>query len=147
MIEKIKDWHQRACPMPDNRNFAVQLGCHFEEIAEMVCALKFKFGSDLIPGEGTQLEMMLTHVANDLKSGRISAEIANRIEFADSIADQIVTATGAGYRAGINVPRAVEIVNTSNWSKFDDDNRPIFNKDGKVSKGPRYRAPDLTECL
>lgn len=147
MIEQVEHWHQLACPTPDAKAFNVQLGCHFEEIAEMVRALTFKLGATEARGEGTKLELMLTHVADDLKSGFIDVVVEDRHEFADSIADQIVTATGVGYRAGIDVPRAIEIVNASNWSKFDDNGQPIFDTNGKVSKGPNYRAPDLTECL
>lgn len=146
-LELIKAWHQRACPVPTQEDFSVQLGCHFEEISEMVRALTFHVDGHDVVGEGTQLDLMLTAVAEDLKSGRTKVSAHDRVGFADALGDQIVTAVGAGYRASINVPEATRIINKSNWSKFDDAGYPIFNAYGKVIKGPNYISPDLTRCV
>lgn len=35
-------------------------------------------------------------------------------------------------------------VHASNLSKLDDDGNPIFREDGKILKGPNYKAPDMT---
>jgi len=37
----------------------------------------------------------------------------------------------------------VRRVNHSNWSKFDTDGKPLYDKNGKVLKGPNYAPPDL----
>jgi drug/metabolite transporter (DMT)-like permease len=55
-----------------------------------------------------------------------------------------VTGIGSAYCAGMKAADACERVNTSNWSKFDVDGNPIFNENGKISKGPNYTPPDLT---
>lgn len=39
------------------------------------------------------------------------------------------------------------LVHDSNMSKLDEDGSPIFRADGKVLKGPNYKAPDLTHLL
>jgi len=72
-----------------------------------------------------------------------SAEIVDRKEFLDSIADQIVTAVGVGHCAGMKTSDAVDAVSRSNWSKFNDEGFPIFNEHGKVTKGPNYKRPYL----
>ena len=36
-------------------------------------------------------------------------------------------------------------VHLSNMSKLGEDGKPIFREDGKVLKGPNYKAPDLTD--
>jgi predicted HAD superfamily Cof-like phosphohydrolase len=41
----------------------------------------------------------------------------------------------------------VDIVNTSNWSKFSPEGEPYFDQNGKILKGPNYKAPDLSECV
>jgi hypothetical protein len=61
----------------------------------------------------------------------------------DSAADQIVTSVGVGHCAHTNIVKAVDVVNGSNWSKFDKDGQPIFDQNGKILKGPDYKAPDL----
>jgi len=39
---------------------------------------------------------------------------------------------------------AFQLVHQSNMSKLGPDGKPIFREDGKVLKGPNYRAPDLS---
>lgn len=145
-LAQVELWHQRACPAPTSRDFDVQMGCHFEEIAEMVRSLRFKAPNGWLDGVDTSLEEILTRTADALKQGSMSVEVLDRTEFVDSIADQIVTSVGAGYRAGFDVPAATVEVNRSNWSKFDDNGNPIFNVHGKVAKGPNYREPNLAGC-
>lgn len=65
----------------------------------------------------------------------------------DSLADQIVTATGVGTFLGMNVPGALAEVNRSNYSKFNAEGEPIFNENMKVMKGPFYTKPDLTPYI
>jgi len=38
-VDSIEMWHKRARPNPTDKDFNVQLGCHFEEIVEMLDAL------------------------------------------------------------------------------------------------------------
>jgi NTP pyrophosphatase (non-canonical NTP hydrolase) len=38
-------------------------------------------------------------------------------------------------------------VHNSNMSKLDEDGKPIFREDGKVMKGPGYKAPDLIDLI
>lgn len=38
-------------------------------------------------------------------------------------------------------------VHNSNMSKLDENGKPIKREDGKVMKGPNYKAPDLTDLL
>ena len=38
-------------------------------------------------------------------------------------------------------------IHDSNMSKLDDNNNPIYNEDGKVLKGPNYKAPNLIDLI
>ena len=38
---------------------------------------------------------------------------------------------------------ALESVNQSNYSKFDDEGNPVYKEGGKIGKGDNYREPDL----
>lgn len=138
-VDLIQMWHERARPEPDNAAFNVQLGCHFEEFKEMLDCIRT--GSHEV--EMNQLRTVVDVIATGLKRGWINAMVTDRKEFLDSLADQIVTATGAGHCAGMNVTEAVRRVNTSNWSKFDKDGQPIRDANGKIAKGPDYAPPDL----
>ena len=145
-IESIALWHQRARPNPTYENFNVQLGCHLEEVAEMVEALRFSFknGTGMeMPGKTTMLYQQINDFADGLKAGRIKAVIADTEGLLDSAADQIVTSVGVGHCANTNIVKAVDVVNGSNWSKFDKDGQPIFDQNGKILKGPDYKPPNL----
>jgi lysophospholipid acyltransferase (LPLAT)-like uncharacterized protein len=139
-VDLIQMWHERACPQPDARAFDVQLGCHFEEIVEMLDSIKIS-GSPNLQREARDL---LEILATWLKDGRATAIIQDRKGFLDASADQVVTAVGAAYRANMKITEAVYRVNRSNWSKYTKDGKPIFNEHGKIAKGPDYQAPDLT---
>ena len=139
----IQKWHQLARPTPDDRAFNVQLGCHLEEVCEMLETLRFthpRFGA--ASGGDMTLPPLLHALATALKTGDTSAEVADREAFLDSLADQIVTAVGVGHCAGMDVPCAAEIVDRSNWSKFVDG-EPVFDANGKIAKPDTYQAPNL----
>ena len=135
-IDSIELWHRRARPDPVQENFNVQLGCHIEEFIEMLDATKFN-------NTWTNLRYELVLLADRLKANMENAEIVDRKEFLDSLADQIVTSVGVGHCAGMKTAEAVTAVNRSNYSKFDKNGYPIFNDSGKIAKGPDYAPPNL----
>lgn len=135
-IQSIELWHRRARPEPTQESLGVQLGCHFEELNEMLDVMKFD-------GGWNNLRYELKLLASRLKTGEEVVTITDRKEFLDAIADQIVTAVGVGYCAKTDVAEACHQVNRSNWSKFDENGNPLFNDDGKITKGPNYKAPNL----
>lgn len=42
---------------------------------------------------------------------------------------------------------AVKLVHASNMSKLGEDGKPIRRDDGKILKGPNYKAPDLSALV
>ena len=139
--EAIELWHRRARPEPTAADFNVQLGCHFEEIQVMGCSIE---GGDIIMIKLLDdLDSVVSRIADRLKKGLSTVEIVNRKEFLDSIADQVVTGIGAAYCAGMKGAAACDRVNTSNWSKFDENGQPIRDANGKITKGPNYQPPVL----
>lgn len=148
-IECIELWHKRARPNPTEKDFSVQLGCHMEEFVEMIEALRFthKNGTGVeMPGKNSMIYQQVKDFADGLKAGRITADIANRKELVDALADQVVTAVGVGHTAGMKITKAVDIVTTSNWSKFSPEGQPYFDQNGKILKGPNYVPPALEDC-
>ena len=149
-IESIELWHKRARPNPTEKDFSVQLGCHMEEFVEMIEALRFshKNGTGVeMPGKNSMIYQQVKDFADGLKAGRITAQIANRKDLVDAMADQIVTSVGVAHTANMKITRAVDIVNTSNWSKFSPEGQPYFDQNGKILKGPNYVPPALEDCV
>lgn len=136
MIDQIELWQTRA-----NTSGQLAIGVHMEEISEWLDSLTFKH-----PHIQSVLETTAAHLhflSTEVKKGKEVAVIKNREGFLDAVADQIVTATAAGCRNGMNVSAAVAEVNRSNWSKFDDNGMPIYDENGKVKKGPNYVKANL----
>lgn len=90
----------------------------------------------------------LTVLSDTMKRDACAFAVAQeqRLAVLDSLADQIVTATGIGVFLGMNVPGALDEVNRSNYSKFENG-EPVFNENKKVMKGKDYTPPDLSKFI
>ena len=71
----------------------------------------------------------------------------NLLEVADALTDILYVTYGAGIAFGIDLDKCFEEVQNSNMSKLGEDGKPIYNKAGKVMKGPNYFKPDLSKYL
>lgn len=142
-LVETKQWFQKAVPNPTSKNFSTQVGCHLEEVAEMLDAIT-NTNPDLATKMGF-LKDAIDHVGNLLKKEE-GVVVKDPVDLLDSLADQIVTATGVGTFLGMNVPGALAEVNRSNYSKFEDG-EPVFNENKKVMKGKDYTPPDLTPYI
>ena len=69
------------------------------------------------------------------------------VEVADALTDILVVTYGGGLAFGIDLDKCFEEVQKSNMSKLGDDGKPIYNKDGKVMKGPNYFKPNLSKFI
>jgi len=143
VISMTKGWFERAVSNPAEKNITTQIGVHFEEVAEMIAEIT---PLDLETGNALQDALVaVKHLGEHLKRhGGIEIKPENRIGFIDAIADQLVTATGSAHMLGMDPVGALNEVNRSNFSKFDENGNPIFNENMKVIKGPNYSKPDLT---
>lgn len=143
MIAQISDWFKKAVPNPTEQTLNTQLGVHFEECGEFLESIKGKdFVTDNLVNDA---ELAMKRLATCLKSRMGEVVIADRQEFLDAVCDQIVTATGCGYMAGMQTVAAMEEVNRSNFSKFKPDGTPIFDENGKIAKNKEtYRKADLS---
>lgn len=141
---EIKDWFQKAVPEPNEKNKAVQLGVHFEEIAEMMVQLSS--GSPAVQSqlvEAKQSLLNLAHTCKTLDPEYLKINIEDRKEFLDALCDQIVTAIGCGHMHQMAITTALHEISDSNNSKFDSEGNPIFDENGKIKKGPDYFPPNL----
>lgn len=137
LIRKILDWFKAAVPDPTDKNRAVQVGCHFEEVSEMALAL-----DDTVLG--TQAQAAATYYKTEGTLPKMSQY--QRIDLLDALCDQIVTAVGVAHMHGLDIETALHRVNGSNWSKFVDG-KPVFDENGKIKKGPGYFKPSLTDLV
>jgi predicted HAD superfamily Cof-like phosphohydrolase len=135
VINSVKAWFVEAVPVPTERNKAVQLGVHLEEVGEMLLACDEGIKSNLVD-----------HWGFELKSAGKPPERVHMKELADSLGDQIVTAVGVAHMYGIDIVGVLTEVDRANWSKFVDG-KAQFDANGKIAKSANYTPPDLTPFL
>lgn len=143
MIHSIKEWFKAAKPKPTVKDALVQIGCHYEEVAEMSAVLQDDTEYQLT---GAALEYQM------YSSGYLGAALEElsadaRVELLDALCDQIVTAVGVAYMMGMDIEGALAEVNRSNWSKFKGGVVPVFNEHGKIVKGAEYTPPELSDYI
>jgi hypothetical protein len=140
MIERILNWFRTAKPQPSLHDAAVQIGCHYEEVAEMVEAVdEGGIDAEAIADLAEHYKRLHTDIyAQEL------AELTprNHEDLLDALCDQVFTAIGVAYMMGYDIAGALEEVCRSNESKFEDGG-PVFDADGKIAKGRNYTTPDL----
>ena len=124
---------------PGTDRFPVQLGCHLEEVAEMLQEIYVpapELGQALAEARAN-----LTVAANALKSGHERLVVSDPEAFEDSLLDQLVTGTGLLKMRGANVAESVARVDVANFTKFVDG-KPVYKDGGKVGKGPNFWSPE-----
>lgn len=142
-LEETDDWFDACYPAPTTKNLNTQMGVHFEEVGEMI--------DEVTPttSEAEYLFMVARKAISKLSmylketDGTVIIKPENRIGYIDAICDQIVTATGCAHMSQMNLIGAMDEVNRSNYSKFDETGHPIFDENLKVAKGPNYTKANL----
>ncbi|MPW63497.1 hypothetical protein C0208_01475 [Moraxella catarrhalis] len=145
-VTAIIDWFKKAKPQPSIKNIFTQLGCHFEEISEMLDTIpECEVMADEMNTAAINLKTADIDVYGEQMENTISA--IDKVELLDSLCDQIVTALGVGYDLGFDMEGALWEVIKSNYSKFDDDGNPIFDENMKITKGNNYFKPNLEKYI
>ena len=98
----------------NSKKFFTQLSCHFEEFLEGVEAV----GNKSVLNE--DLEAAIDELRGNYLDEDFTAAYSNinRVELADSLADQYVTLIGTARAAGIDIEACIAEVEASNLSKF-----------------------------
>ena len=142
IIQQTTRWFELAHGDAKNSKRTVQLGVHFEEVAEMLGALVSK--DDQALALIRKAEDALVQLSEYLKTNSKTTHIYPHSDnlLLDALCDQAVTLVGVAYDYGYKFPQALREVNRSNFSKFVDG-LPVFNESGKVMKGVGYTPPNL----
>ena len=93
------------------------------------------------------VELRLNLIKEELEELQAAVKENNILEVADALTDILYVTYGAGHAFGINLDKCFNEVQKSNMSKLGKNGKPIYNKDGKVMKGPNYFKPDLKKYL
>ncbi len=103
--------------------------------------IKAEFPSDKI------IKLRYDLIKEELDEFEEAIKTRNLTEIADSLTDILYVTYGAGIAFGIDLDKCFDEVQRSNMSKLGENGRPIYNDQGKVMKGPKYFAPDLSKFI
>lgn len=141
MIKRILNWFQAVKPNPTATDVMVQIGCHFEEVAEMCTAMYMDETDGVMQEEADWFKHQ-----KDSNDNAQTVSDFSKLELLDALCDQIVTAVGVAYMMGFDIEGALAEVCCSNESKFEDS-KPVFDSNGKIAKGKNYTVPDLAQFI
>ena len=128
----------------DPRHLSVQIGCHLEEVHELLHTLDVDTRAAYEKLDIAQ--DALAWLADWLKRGEAVARIRDRVGCLDALCDSEVTGNGIAYLAKMDKDEADRRVLASNESKLVDG-RAMISPGGKIAKGPDYRPPVLDDLV
>lgn len=124
---------KKLTPLEMVREFHITYGLPVAETAEHPSDDRIKLRRDLISEEYWEFDRAVEK--NDL------------VNIAQELADLLYVVYGAAIEYGIPLDEVVAEVHRANMSKLDDDGSVLRREDGKVLKGPKYKAPELEKIL
>lgn len=130
----------------NERKAALYIGLIMEELAETVDALPEREAFSV-------MKNFLNQWSLRFKQGDFDENMTdmNRVAALDGFVDLAVVSLGGAYSIGADVPGATMEVANSNLSKYVSDVPGEYvvlrDENGKVRKGPFYRAPELKQYL
>ena len=86
-------------------------------------------------------------IEEELKELKHAIENKDLKETIDALTDILYVTYGAGHAFGVNLDKCFEEVQKSNMSKLGEDGKPIYDKNGKVLKGPKFFKPNISKFI
>jgi predicted HAD superfamily Cof-like phosphohydrolase len=107
-----------------------------------------KLRKTLIAEEIKELFAEIDSIIGKLERG----EKVSKSEYAKALKEMadvqvVLSGTAVSIKQFKQFRKAFIRVHRSNMSKLDAKGKPIYREDGKVLKGPNYRAPELSDLI
>lgn len=106
----------------------------------------FKAKRNITFGDDSGLEEMSTKLIME-EFQEFMTENDSKANLLKELADLVYVCYAYADRWGWSLDEALRRVHISNMSKLDDNGQPIFREDGKILKGPNYKAPNLEDLV
>ena len=141
-LKNTKAWFEQAIPEPTIKTTCVQIGCAYEETAELAITL----GDNSLSRRLNRISSVWKNPQDGEIDEITTMSGKDKIQMLDDIVDEIVTRIGIAHNMGFDIEGALAEVNRSNFSKFEDD-KPVFDANGKITKGNHYTPPELGKFI
>jgi len=119
------------------------------QVPTLLPKARAKLRQNLLQEEVTEISTAVEDWYHPIMDIQKPTEEETLTEVLDGIIDSIYILLGTAHEYGLadRLILAFDEVHNSNMSKFDENGKAIFREDGKVIKGERYRAPNLTQII
>lgn len=122
---------------------------HLALLAEFMAAMGQPVSQGWEDGRGFDLgRKLITEEAKELEDALLALDWSDEPDIREAVvkelADLVYVCWWLAARIGIDLNEALRLVHASNMSKLGPDGKPLRRKDGKILKGPNYKAPDLS---
>ncbi len=141
-LQETKAWFEQAIPEPDIKTACIQIGCAYEETGELALTL----GDEPMDAVVNDAAASYKNCHQDVVAHLSKLDKYQKIQMLDDIVDEIVTRVGIAHNMGFDILGALAEVNRSNFSKFEGG-KPVFDKNGKITKGKHYTPPQLDKFI
>lgn len=140
--ERTANWLKACGKEPTPENAMIQLGCHIEEVCELLATLRTDKEGYAKLLDRTRLD--LEWFATKLKRKEITVYVPTHLreDALDALCDTEVTGNGLAYLLGFNKMAADQAVLDSNDAKLVDG-KPVILEGGKIGKPEGWKAPEL----
>ena len=125
--DTVKEFH-KAMALPVNVNFNTEL---------------LELRKRLIKEEVDELFIEIDAIESEIKQNQ-QIERHRFENLCKEMADVQYALSGLAVSFGLPLEEAFDATHNSNMSKLDDNGKPIYRADGKITKGPNYHKPDLS---
>lgn len=141
-FKRTKKWFEEALPKSSESDVHTQIGCHIEEFAEFLQALGHKDYADYLQLLSKRYKDSEGYAKNTCPADVLIKDMDKRVELIDALGDMFVTSNAICHTLGMDFEGAVDKINDSNFSKFEDG-KALKNENGKIIKGKYYCKPIL----
>lgn len=145
-FDRTANWLRACGKTPSPIDLSVQIGCHLEEFAEFLKAVRC---------DDTQKNIEMWAIVSHLerlaklvkrRAFYISIPDVSRVFALDALCDCEVTGNGVAFLAGFDKVAADQEVLSSNDAKLVDG-KPVILEGGKIGKPEGWRPPYLREYV
>lgn len=148
ILQDIQNWFKVAEPEPTNREQQIELGFLLKCIYDILQLHTLHIGDDCRWVFTAYMDkgLDIAKLSEEFKRTKYNLSVYAEQSLAEELAKTVFNAFGVAHSHGIDLIGALQEVNRSNWSKFENG-KPVFDENGKITKGKDYTPPELSKFV
>jgi len=125
------------------KEFHEKFNCLYHAVPALMDEDVLNLRLSLINEEVKELSDAITMYNISVENNNYTEMVLYLTEMLDAITDLLYVVYGFCVTFGLPIKQMFEHVHTSNLTKLDTDNKPVYNEYGKVLKGSNFVPPNF----